>query len=648
MPKRSIILCLIILTMNGCQSTPQSAEVQNKFPRDRGEVTSPSLSTEQYSSSQYKAVTLVLNSAAAQINAEQSLAALNLLKSLNPDTLPTPLSDQYQRLSAMAYGQLGDQAQALVLMNLVSNPNRQDLEVIIGFCDDLEDYSCSARNLIRLQQEHSARAEVPANKQDLQDAIWSALMLANSPDKQFSSQLERGWWTLRDSIFTSGSVDRAKLAMTQWTSLNPNHSAAQRLPSMLKNLQRYSSPKVALLLPLTGRLSNAGDAVRNGFLGGYFADSRLYPQPNKQSDAQPNRQLETLNRFFQPEDDVLERNFLQVPSSLEGPHAAKSRSLTLYDSASAPLSDLVARAKAEGADLIIGPLRKDKAQTVAELAARANMPALLLNYLEQAPEIQDNPSALTQRSEIYQLGAAIENEAATLASALMDSEHQRVLVVHSGQTWSQRALAAFQALWPYPVSVARFDQIKELTGAVGGSMGVADSVARKNELTQLLDQDIQFLPRARLDLDAVVALTSNVESRALVPALRFHFADNLPVYATSQSIRGSGNIKELAGFTVTELPILASPNLNMSNLVSTYGLKESPLVELYALGYDAYQLATWIHLLNQPGQTPLDGSFRLSMATGAVQLNPNGRFQRTLELVNIDRRGRLKITNERL
>lgn len=648
MPKRSIILCLIILTMNGCQSTPQSADVQNKFPRDREKITSPSLSTEQYSSSQYKAVTLVLNNASAQINAEQSLAALNLLKSLKPDTLPAPLSDQYQRLSAIAYGQLGDQARALVLMNLVSNPNRQDLKVIIGFCDGLEDYSCSTRNLIRLQQEHGASAEVPANKQDLQDAIWSALMLANSPDKQFSNQLERGWWTLRDSIFTSGSVDRAKLALAQWTSLNPNHSAAQRLPSMLKNLQRYSSPKVALLLPLTGRLSNAGDAVRDGFLGGYFADSRLYPQPNTQSDAQPNTQLETLNKFFQPEDGVLERNFLQVPSSLAGAQAARSRSLILYDSASAPLKDLVARAKAEGADLIIGPLRKDKAQTVAELAARANMPALLLNYLEQAPETQDNPSALTQRSETYQLGAAIENEAATLANALMESEHQRVLVVHSSQTWSQRALAEFQALWPYPVSVARFDQIKEVTGAVGGSMGVADSIARKNELTLLFDQEIQFLPRARLDLDAVVALTSNVESRALVPALRFHFADNLPVYATSQSLRGGVNIKELAGFTVTELPILASSNLNMRNLVSTYGLKESPLVELYALGYDAYQLATWIHLLNQSGRTLLNGSFRLSMATGTVQLNPNGRFQRTLELVNIDRRGRLKITNEHL
>jgi outer membrane PBP1 activator LpoA protein len=203
-------------------------------------------------------------------------------------------------------------------------------------------------------------------------------------------------------------------------------------------------------------------------------------------------------------------------------------------------------------------------------------------------------------------------------------------------------LAEFQNLWPFPITIARFDEIKQVTSAVGGSMGVADSVARKTELTQLFDQEMQFLPRARQDLDAVVALTSNVESRALVPALRFHFANNLPVYATSQSIRGGSNIRELAGFTVTELPILANPSLNMRNLVSTYALTSSPLVELYALGYDAYQLATWIHLLNQSEKTSTQRTLRLSMATGIIQLSPNGRFQRTLDLVNIDRRGRLQ------
>ena len=639
MPKRSIVLCLIILTMNGCQSTPESAEVQNKMPRDRGDTTLPTQNSEKYSNKQYRSANKLLDKALRQISAEESLSALDVLKDLDAENLPSSLRNQYIRLSAIAFGQLGEQAQALALINLVSEPSQQDLELIVQLCNGLQKYSCSARHLIQIQQSYGALSQAAAKKQNIHDAIWSALMLADSPELPFTNSLEPGWWSLRNSVVGSGSVDRAKLALLQWTRLNPNHSAAQRLPNMLEQLQDYQPPKIALILPLTGRLSNAGDAVRDGFLGGYFADSRLYPQPNTQSNAQ----LETLNRFFQPEQGgVVERNFLQEPSPLAGAQAARPRSLTLYDSASAPLSDLVARAKADGADLIIGPLRKDKAQTVAELAAQANMPALLLNYLEQAPETQNSPSALTQRNEIYQLGTAIENEAATLANALMDSEHQRVLVVHSGQTWSQRALAEFQTLWPFPVSVARFDQIKEVTGAVGGSMGVADSVARKNELTQLFDQEIQFLPRARQDLDAVVTLTSNVESRALVPALRFHFADNLPVYATSQSIRGDGNIRELAGFTVTELPLLTSPNLDMRNLVSTYNLAESPLVELYALGYDAYQLATWIHLMSQSPRASMQQALRLTMATGIIQLSPNGRFQRTLDMVKIDRRGRLK------
>ena len=629
--------------MNGCQSTPESAEVQNKVPRDRGDTTLPTQNSEKYSNKQYRSANKLLDKALRQISAEESLSALDVLKDLDAENLPSSLRNQYIRLSAIAYGQLGEQAQALALINLVSEPSQQDLELIVQLCNGLQKYSCSARYLIQIQQSYGALSQAAAKKQNIHDAIWSALMLADSPELPFTNSLEPGWWSLRNSVVRSGSVDRAKLALLQWTRRNPNHSAVQRLPNMLEQLQDYQPPKIALILPLTGRLSNAGDAVRDGFLGGYFADSRLYPQPNTQSNAPSNAQLETLNRLFQPEQGgVVERNFLQEPSPLAGAQAARPRSLTLYDSASAPLSDLVARAKADGADLIIGPLRKDKAQTVAELAAQANMPALLLNYLEQAPETQNSPSALTQRSEIYQLGTAIENEAATLANALMGSEHQRVLVVHSGQTWSQRALAEFQTLWPFPVSVARFDQIKEVTGAVGGSMGVADSVARKNELTQLFDQEIQFLPRARQDLDAVVALTSNVESRALVPALRFHFADNLPVYATSQSIRGDGNIRELAGFTVTELPLLTSPNLDMRNLVSTYNLAESPLVELYALGYDAYQLATWIHLMSQSPRASMQQALRLTMATGIIQLSPNGRFQRTLDMVKIDRRGRLK------
>jgi len=86
-------------------------------------------------------------------------------------------------------------------------------------------------------------------------------------------------------------------------------------------------------------------------------------------------------------------------------------------------------------------------------------------------------------------------------------------------------------------------------------------------------------------------------------------------------------------------------------LVHTYALKDSPLVELYALGYDAYQLATWIHMLDRNNLNERTGSqqpWRLSMATGVLQLRPDGRFKRTLELANIDRRGRLRVVTKSL
>jgi outer membrane PBP1 activator LpoA protein len=633
MPNRSIVLCLIILTMNGCQSTQESAEVQNNMPRERGDAVASAKNSAIYSLSDYPSETLILNRAATKFDAERSLEGLELLQDLNPEILPAPLKDQYQRLSAQGYNQLGEPLRALELIQLIANPTKLDRNFIVQLCNDLSNYSCSAHNLIRNQQEY---AELSIT---IQNDIWSALLLADSPDQIFASASESAWWSLRNDIFNAGSVDQAKLVLRRWLDLNPNHSAAQQLPTMLKNLTTYAPPKIALLLPLSGRLSGAGEAVRDGFLGGYFVDSPLHSIPTISDQTF----VSALTAARKMPSDYLGRA-LRV-----GEQPSATRSLAIFDSASAPLDELVARAKASGADLIIGPLRKDRAMTVAALARQVNIPTLLLNYIEPTSAVLAGGNS--SGSSVYQLATAIENEAATLARSLMDSNHKRVLVVHSGQNWSQRALLEFQAQWPFVISVARFDEIKEVTSAIGGTMGVADSVARKSELSQLFDQEIQFLPRAREDLDAVIAFTSNVESRALVPALRFHFADKLPIYATSQSIRGEGNNKQLAGFTVTELPILANPNSKMDSLVHTYALKDSPLVELYALGYDAYQLATWIHMLDRNNLNERTGSqqpWRLSMATGVLQLRPDGRFKRTLELANIDRRGRLRVVTKSL
>ena len=87
------------------------------------------------------------------------------------------------------------------------------------------------------------------------------------------------------------------------------------------------------------------------------------------------------------------------------------------------------------------------------------------------------------------------------------------------------------------LTVQPFTDLRTITESVGTAMHVAGSQSRRDELARLLGEELEFLPRAREDVDAVVALIDNTEANALVPALRFHFASDLPVYASSQTTR---------------------------------------------------------------------------------------------------------------
>jgi outer membrane PBP1 activator LpoA protein len=608
--------------MNGCQSTQDSAEMEKNYSPKREQTVAADQNMKIWGDLEYKAVAENLNYANSQIVLGNTLEGLSVLRKINAELMPLDLRDQHLRLMAKGNQRLGALALSLKAMQALKLPDIADLKFILALCKNLKIYACAAHNLIEIQRRLGAPTQAQQNE------IWSYLLKADKPRQAFSGPIEKSWWSLREQIFYSGSATKGKQAFDQWALTNSSHSAAIAPPSALEELSRYNAPNIALLLPLSGRLSSAGKAIRDGVFAGYFTDTPLASV--KKTDGR---------RIATP----VMRGLAQTTPKIQ--HPRPFRSLKLYDSASTSITALIARAKREGADLIIGPLSKDKARLAASAAAQRKIPALLLNYIDEETQLPRNNS---DEENIFQLGTAVEDEAATLAKALLNTQHQRLLVVHSGKSWSKRALKEFRALWPFPVYTAQFDEVKEVTSAVGDSMGVAASLKRKNELARLFDdQGLQFLPRARIDLDAVVALTSSVESRALVPALRFHFADNLPVYAISQSIRDSKNIRELAGFTVTELPILVHAQSQMENLVKTYNLSDSPLVELYALGYDAYQLATWIHAQKlNPGakNTP---SLRLSLATGIIELSADQRFNRKLVLANVDGRGKIRPSEDR-
>lgn len=63
--------------------------------------------------------------------------------------------------------------------------------------------------------------------------------------------------------------EQLKEKVNQWLSMNPYHPANAYLPEQLDNIMNMKAPqlnKVALLLPLSGRFSAQGQAVRDGFM----------------------------------------------------------------------------------------------------------------------------------------------------------------------------------------------------------------------------------------------------------------------------------------------------------------------------------------------------------------------------------------------
>lgn len=410
-------------------------------------------------------------------------------------------------------------------------------------------------------------------RQKVNDNIWKYLnqLSALEPETSTASseKIEQGWWSLRQAMLESFSLADQIARLDSWQKAWPNHPAATNPPSGLNAVKAHipRPARVGLLLPLSGSLSRAGRAVRDGFITTYLRFGR---------DA--------------------------------------SFNVTLYDTASDSVSNLYEQALVDGMDLLVGPLRKE---SVVELnGLNPELPVLALNYL--ATE-QPAPNLL-------QVGLAIEDEAKSIAARLERDGAKRLLVLHNDESWAIRASRTLRSQWQAPITEQTVMDLKTITESVGAGMFVAASESRRNELSEVLREDLQFLPRARGDIDAVVALITNIEANALVPALRFHFAQNLPVYASSQAVRGASprDLRELSGFLISELPWFVLDNSTYTEMNEAFGLSADPLSPLYALGVDAFRLCDRLPLFGSGAIVQLLGS------AGALRMEDGSRFQREM------------------
>lgn len=357
----------------------------------------------------------------------------------------------------------------------------------------------------------------------------------------------------------------------------PGPPALQALPAPAATVAAEGLGHVALLMPISGKLSGAGISLREGFMSAYYhtaAEKRLH--------------------------------------------------IRFYDTAELGIGAAVAQATRDGAELIVGPLARDAVVAAAAIAA-ARPPILALNFL---------PAGTPIPAGFYQYALSPEDEARQVARrVLADGHHAGVALVPSGD-WGTRVMAAFtqelQGGGGALLSQATFDPgLADFSPEIMQVLRINDSRARAKRLESVLGAKLEFQPRPRGDIEFIFAASQVNTARLLLPQLRFHYVGGVPTYATSDSFEphSSAN-QDLDGLMFPDMPWMLGSELadNVHDAARAAWPTGGPnRNRLFAFGFDAYLLAAALHA--QAGATQVD----VQGLTGRLSIDAERRVHRELE-----------------
>ena len=450
------------------------------------------------------------------------------------------------------------------------------LELAAQIRISMVDHVGAVRTLVRLSTYPGV------DEKQLAERIWSSIKkiplgysatLARNAD----TEDEFAWWDLATKFLSPLTPTLQQRGWDVWRSANPTHLANKQPPSETSN--RPDEPRtIALLLPQNGPLAEASRAIRDGFVAAYWST--------------------------------------QLTDEFE---AHRQQKILVYDTFGNTMADVVSRAQADGAQILLGPLSKSNVQSMGTL--KTAIPTIALNRV--------NPTLQPKRTEargpngrIPQLSLAVEDEAVELAKRISNEGSTRIIVFRDRTSWSNRAYAAFAASISNSVeivSLTTFDDLKDVTNAVGRALDIDASLMRHTNVQRLVRREIEFVPRRRSDIHAVVGLVGSREYASLVAALDFHFGSDIPLFATSAAVRSDVPIKKKNGTRFVALPLTLFSFRLRHDLENAFPVaKQNP--SFYALGIDAYRLANQFERLMAGVSIPA--------TTGNLKLSRNNLIQR--------------------
>ena len=113
-----------------------------------------------------------------------------------------------------------------------------------------------------------------------------------------------------------------------------------------------------------------------------------------------------------------------------------------------------------------------------------------------------------------------------------------MLLIHPNSDWGARISQTYRETWRelggIVVSEISFDPSEsDHSNLIKKALNIDRSIARKNLIRTLLGTKLQFEYRRRDDIDIIVVAANEAQARQILPQLRFHKAENLPIFSSS-------------------------------------------------------------------------------------------------------------------
>ncbi len=457
---------------------------------------------------------------------------------------------------------------AVLALKSIEKQNKEDYQSIAYACSQLSNHRCAVEALFNFVRFTESEQSLFDSK--LKNLLWNHLLASNEEIYPQQPGFDNELIHFSKGFVEADSLDKKRELWIKWKKINSAHSFAIAPPLALQLVEDFSSPNIAVILPLSGDFQEAGKSVRDGIVTSSFYEAQ----------------------------------------GLRG-------TLNFYDSEAQSMVSILEKISKSNTTHILGPLLKENCHIFARISKEISSPILLLNYVSEN---------IQKSKHQYSLGLSIGHEVDALMKEINQEAFNNILIVSNNSSWASRSKNLFEDKWLKTITSANFENPSDITGSISTAVGVETSNSRKESIDKIIRRPIKFLPRTRTDIDAIIAFISPSESETLESILKFHFLEETPVFASSQSELHNRTFSELKVRSL-EFPFISQKNNANVFLKDQFELRTRFNQELFALGMDAFRLLQLIEIFRVAPDLKIHGQ------TGIVQLGEQQNFFRKLRVI---------------